>query len=119
MAAVEAAPGAVDEVVLAVEVDSAAGAVVVLPVVVPVVEVSFPSIQSSLATPLHLFSFLFFSLQDEVLPVVEVRPAVEAVVVAARPASAGRVPVLSPSNPTSTKVSTSPRARNTCSSPET
>lgn len=92
--AVEAAPGAVDEVVLAVEVDSAAGAVVVLPVVVPVVE-------------------------DEVLPVVEVRPAVEAVVVAARPVSAGRVPVLSPLNPTSTKVSTSPRARNTCSSPET
>lgn len=41
VAAVEAAPGAVDEVVLAVEVDSAAGAVVVLPVVVPVVEVSF------------------------------------------------------------------------------
>lgn len=61
VAAVEAAPGAVDEVVLAVEVDSAAGAVVVLPVVVPVVEVSFPSIQSSLATPLHLFSFLSFT----------------------------------------------------------
>lgn len=49
----------------------------------------------------------------------EVRPAAEAVVVAARLVSAGRVPVLSLSNPTSTKVYTSPRARNTCSLPET
>lgn len=114
MAAVEAAPGAVDAVVPAGEADSAADEVVVLPVVVPVVEVSFTSIQPSIATPLRLFF-----LQDEVLPVVEVRPAVEAVVVAARPVSAGAVPVPSPSNPTSTKVSTSPRARNTCSLPET
>lgn len=40
MAAVVVAPGAADEVALAVEVDSAAGEVVVLPVAVVVVEVS-------------------------------------------------------------------------------
>lgn len=40
VAAVVAAPGAVDEVALAVEVDSAADEVVVLPVAVVVVEVS-------------------------------------------------------------------------------
>lgn len=59
-AAVEAAPGAVDEVVLAVEVDSAAGAVVVLPVVVPVVEVSFHPSSRLLQRPYaFFFPFLY------------------------------------------------------------